>query len=146
MLTAKADELDKVLGLEMGADDYVTKPFSPRELVARIKAILRREKINVPVTGLKITDFLEVDLIKHEVLLNNAKVDLTQTEFKILKFLLAKRGWVFSRKQILDFIDIHGKGVLERTIDVHIKNLREKLGEGGDFIKNVWGIGYKFEE
>lgn len=146
MLTARSDEMDKILGLELGADDYVTKPFSPRELVARIKAVLRREdKVNKS-QKLKIGDILEIDLQKYDVYVGNEKVELTSTEFRILKLLSERKGWVYARDQILDYLGVQDKGVLDRTVDVHIKNLREKLGNAGKFIKNIRGVGYKLEE
>ncbi|MGB9597461.1 MAG: response regulator [Candidatus Poribacteria bacterium] len=149
MLTARDEESDKILGLELGADDYVTKPFSARELVARVKAVLRRQSTKEPEPKtdiIKIKDILVMDLNKYEVLVNGEKVDLTPTEFKIAQLLASRKGWVFSRNQILDYLWKEEKYVLDRTIDVHIRNLREKLGEAAKFIKSVRGIGYKLEE
>ncbi|MFA5031927.1 MAG: response regulator transcription factor [bacterium] len=146
MLTAKSDEIDKVLGLELGADDYVTKPFSPKELVARVKAILRRKIEQKESRKIIIGNILTIDLEKYEVFVEKKKIDLTVTEFRILKILSQKRGWVFTRDQLLDHLWDGEKIVLDRTIDVHITNLREKLGKAGNFVKNIRGIGYKIEE
>jgi DNA-binding response OmpR family regulator len=146
MLTAKSDELDKIIGLELGADDYVPKPFSPRELVARVKAVLRRETKFDDETRKRINEILEFDPRKHEVYVSGMRIEITTTEFKILALLLSRIGWVFSRHQILEVIDPEDKGILDRTVDVHIKNLREKLIDAGKHIRNIRGIGYKFEE
>jgi DNA-binding response OmpR family regulator len=144
MVTAKGDESDKILGLELGADDYVTKPFSPKELVARIKANLRRSTTEDKVTDkLYYKDIIVVDLQKYEVHVSGEKVELTLTELKILSLLLERQGWVFSRDQILKHLWGNEKYVIDRTIDVHISHLRDKLGPVGKKIKNVRGLGYK---
>jgi two-component system phosphate regulon response regulator PhoB/two-component system alkaline phosphatase synthesis response regulator PhoP len=146
MLTAKGEETDRILGLELGSDDYVTKPFSPRELVARVKAVLRREVKPEDEAIQNIAGIITIDPGKHEVKLKGDTIDLTSTEFRILQLLTSKKGWVFSRDQILDYLWGQEKAVLDRTIDVHIKHLREKLGEAAYLIKNIRGVGYKLEE
>ncbi len=145
MLTAKAEETEKVLGLELGADDYVTKPFSPRELVARIKAVLRRRAQREETKKIAVGGVLSMDLEKHEVEVEGNRVELTSTEFKILQLLSSKKGWVFSREKILQHLWGDDKMVLDRTVDVHIKHLREKIGKAGSLIKNIRGVGYKLE-
>ena len=147
MVTAKTDELDVVLGLELGADDYIPKPFSPRELVARVKAVLRRGKrTDVPTSQkIKIGDMLTIDTEKFEVNVQDKRVHLTTTEFSILKMLAQKPGWVYSREKILDLLWGDEKDVFDRTVDVHIKNLRDKLGPAGKLVKNIRGVGYKLE-
>jgi len=147
MVTAKGEEADRVAGLEIGADHYVTKPFSPRELVAIVKATLRRkpekqeeEKIIIERGG------LFVHTGRHEVTLNGKRVDLTNLEFRILLTLAKKPGWVMTRYQIVDATRGEGISVTDRSIDVHIVSLRKKLGEENNFIETVRGVGYKFKE
>lgn len=146
MLTAKGSETDKVLGLELGADDYVTKPFSTRELVARVRAVLRRKEPKAEGAKIEIGKSVLIDLQRFEVTVDGKKIDLSATEFRLLQVLAERKGWVFSRKKILDGLWGADKAVTDRTIDVHIKHIREKLGPAGRFIKNVRGIGYKIED
>ncbi|MDD4765063.1 MAG: winged helix-turn-helix domain-containing protein [Atribacterota bacterium] len=145
ILSARTGETDKILGLELGADDYVTKPFSPGEMVARIKAVLRRKKAKSEDKKIVIDETLTIELEKYRVFIGDREISLTSTEFRILKLFATKQGWVFNRQQILDYLWGEEKAVLDRTIDVHVKNLREKLGNKGHLIKNVRGVGYKLE-
>jgi len=146
MLTAKTEETEKILGLELGADDYVTKPFSPRELTARVKAVLRRNVRKEKTKKIGVGNVLVLDTEKYEVEVEGKKIELTATEFKILQILTNKKGWVFSREKILQHLWGDDKIVLDRTVDVHIKHIREKLGKASELIKNVRGVGYKIEE
>jgi DNA-binding response OmpR family regulator len=145
ILSAKDEESDKILGLELGADDYVTKPFSPKELVVRVKKILARRTEHEETGQIRIADVLSIDPEKYEVVVRGRKVDLTATEFKILRLLGSKRGIVFTRDQILDYLWGDEKAVIDRTVDMHIKNLRKKLGDAASLIRNVRGIGYKLD-
>jgi two-component system phosphate regulon response regulator PhoB/two-component system alkaline phosphatase synthesis response regulator PhoP len=146
ILTARSEETEKVLGLELGADDYLVKPFSPRELTARVKAVLRRTVKQEPEPEtIDVGDLLRIDPQKYEVTVEGRHIDLTATEFRILQLLASKNGWVFSREKILTHLWGSGKMVLDRTVDVHIKHLREKMGKASGLIKNMRGVGYKFE-
>ncbi len=144
-LTAKGTETDKILGLEFGADDYITKPFSIRELAARVKAVLRRHTGREDGKKTKLHG-ITIDAERHQVLVKGEPVELTATEFRILQILASKEGVVFSREQLLDNLWGNEKVVVDRTIDVHIKHLREKLGSMGKIIKNIRGVGYKIEQ
>jgi len=147
MLTAKGEEADIVTGLELGADDYVTKPFSPRILVARVRAVLRRKQGETPepLDVVKIDD-LVIHAGRREVLVNGKAVHLTFTEFGILNYLVRRPGWVFTRSQIVDAVRGTDYFVTDRSVDVQIAGLRKKLGHSGRFIETVRGVGYRFKE
>jgi two-component system phosphate regulon response regulator PhoB len=144
MLTARTGEVDRVLGFELGADDYVTKPFSPRELVLRVKSILSRIK-GRPSEVLKHGD-LVVDLAKHNVSFKNKPCELTATEFKLLATLLERRGRVQSRDMLLHDVWGYESDMDSRTVDTHVRRLREKLGKAGDLVETVRGVGYRFAD
>lgn len=146
MLTAKSEEDDIVKGLEIGADDYMVKPFSTRELTARVKAILRRIQPDEDAASrIIIRDDFIVDLNRHQVIAGDRKIQLTRTEFTILTALAERPGWVFSREKLLSRLWGDEKFVIDRTIDVHIKNMRDKLGKYAQLIHNVRSVGYKIE-
>jgi two-component system, OmpR family, alkaline phosphatase synthesis response regulator PhoP len=146
MLTAKSEESDVVLGLELGADDYVTKPFSPRVLVARIKSVLRRKgrEAEDEDSSSKIHD-LEIRPGWHEVLLGGRLLELTITEFRLLQFLARKPGWAFTRNQIVDAVKGEDYPVTERSVDVQVAGLRKKMGSRGNYVETVRGIGYRLK-
>ena len=147
ILTAKGEEADVVIGLELGADDYLTKPFSPRVLMARIKAVLRRKQGGSGVAETVITHKdLRIHAGRHEVLVDGAPVQLTLTEFRILYQLARRPGWVFTRNQILEAAQGDETGVTERAVDVHMVALRRKLGSSGDLVETIRGVGYRLRE
>ncbi|HKK47970.1 MAG TPA: response regulator [Alkalispirochaeta sp.] len=145
MLTAKTEDADMVAGLEMGADDYITKPFSPKVLIARLRAVMRRtEAADTPVSGTLAVHGVTIDISRHEVYCGDTETALSATEFAILAFLMTNPGWVFSRTQIIDAV--HGKDypVTERSVDVQILGLRKKLESCGSLVETVRGVGYRF--
>ena len=145
ILTAKDDEVDKVVGFEIGADDYVTKPFSVRELILRVKAVLKRgsEKKEILEVERQFGD-LRIDIDSHEVYVDNLKVNLTALEFRLLRQLVDTRGRVQSRDQLLSEVWGYSSDVTTRTVDTHVKRLREKLGPMGKYVQTIRGVGYKF--
>jgi len=147
MLTARGEESDIVTGLELGADDYIAKPFSPKVLSARVKAVLRRksrEPLKDPAV-LRIHNLI-IHPGRHEVLVSGEPVELTYTEFSILNFLARRPGWVFTRSQIVDAVRGESYPVTDRSVDVQIVGLRKNLGPAGKYIETVRGVGYRFKE
>ncbi|MGM9935045.1 response regulator transcription factor [uncultured Clostridium sp.] len=148
MLTAKGEELDKILGLELGADDYITKPFSVRELLARVKAVLRRTAVfNEEESDIYESKSLKVDFERHEVIVNDSKVDLTLKEFELLQILIKNKGKILKRETLLDKIWGYEYIGETRTVDVHIRYLRKKIEEDDKnpkFIETIRGVGYRF--
>ncbi len=148
ILTAKGEEADIVTGLELGADDYVTKPFSPKVLLARIRAVFRRKSRQSrgdDETAIEIFE-LKIDPRRHEVLARGRRIELTATEFQLLRFLAAHPGWVFTRQQIVDSVKGTDYPVTDRSVDVQMVGLRRKLGKYGEYIETVRGVGYRFRE
>jgi phosphate regulon transcriptional regulator PhoB len=146
MLTARSEESDRVVGLELGADDYVTKPFSPRELAARIKAVLRRASPQSAPSKVIRQGELTIDLTRREVSCEGKNIVLTASEFRLLQFIATHPGQVFSRSELIDGALGRDVSVVDRTIDVHITGLRRKLGNCGECIETVRGFGYRFRE
>lgn len=144
MLTAKSDEKDELKGFELGVDEYITKPFSPKILVARVEAVLRRTKSDDEVQQLEVGG-ISMDLSAHIVKVDGSPIELSFKEFELLNYFLVNQGVALSREKILNNVwnyDYFGDA---RTIDTHVKKLRSKLGDKGDYIKTIWGMGYKFE-
>lgn len=146
MLTAKAEEVDRIVGLELGADDYVTKPFSPRELVLRIKSVLRRFTASTEPGDMLALGDIQIDRARHEVLIRGKPVEFTATEFKLLALLIERRGRVQGRDTLLNDVWGYESIIDTRTVDTHIRRLREKLGKAADCIETIRGFGYRIIE
>jgi two-component system phosphate regulon response regulator PhoB len=146
MVTARSEEIDRVVGFELGADDYIVKPFSPRELVLRVKAVLQRTSPREPLSKILDAAGIKVDLERHLVTVDGIPVSLTVTEFNLLHTLLKNRGRVLTREILLDQVWGYHFDGYDRTVDTHIKRLRQKLGTAGEVIETVRGIGYRFKE
>jgi len=146
LLTAKGEEIDRLLGFELGAEDYVVKPFSPRELILRVKAILKRINLESDPAKIISTGKIIIDTDSHSVTVDNNPLDLTPTEFNLLLHLVKERGKVLSRDKLLDIVWGYHFDGYARTVDTHIRRLRIKLGDQEDSIETIWGIGYRFKE
>lgn len=149
MVTAKGEESDVVIGLQLGADDYITKPFSVKVLLARVKTIFRRERqahTAQSIQSVRSFGRITIDLLKHKVVVDGKNIFLTAIEFAILEFLSRSPGRVYSRDQILDNVWKDGKFIIDRAVDVHVRGLRKKLQNGADSIETVRGVGYRFKE
>ena len=149
-LTAKENEIDEILGLEIGADDYITKPISPRKVIARIKSVIRRSANEIEVTSklernVKFGN-LEIDSAGHIVKINEKEIFFPKKEFQLLHFLISNRGRVYSRENLLNQIWGENVYVVDRTVDVHVAKVREKLGEYSEYIETIKGLGYRFKE
>lgn len=145
MVTAKAAEIDRVLGLEYGADDYIVKPFSPRELVLRVRKLLKRQNAEETVADRFQAGALTIDLAKHLVSVDGHEVELTVTEFKLLALFARKQGRVLSRDQLLEDVWEYNSSVDTRTVDTHVRRLREKLGSAAEYLTTIRGVGYRFD-
>jgi DNA-binding response OmpR family regulator len=143
MLTARAEEIDRIIGLELGADDYVTKPFSPREIVLRVQAVLRRFETSVDASDVMVIGPIRVDRVRHEVQISGEVREFTATEFKLLTVLMERRGRLQSREVLLNDVWGYESSIDTRTVDTHVRRLREKLGDSAALIETVRGFGYR---
>ena len=144
MLTAKGEEIDRVIGFELGADDYVTKPFSVRELILRVKVLLKKQRESLVENKLVTFGPIRIDLDAHELKINDKEIVLTALEFKLLQHLVKRKGRVQTREQLLGDVWGYSAEVTTRTVDTHIKRLREKLGNTSEYIQTIRGVGYRF--